>query len=84
MPGHRTYRRYTPSVRLRLEMARYVTAEDYVRALEEAPLRESTRRFRAWTRYRCPRARRWRASDRCDDHPVGATREPVRNVMLEA
>ena len=26
--------RYTPNVRLRLEMARYVTAEDYVRALE--------------------------------------------------
>lgn len=26
--------RYTPNVRLRLEMARYVTAEDYVRALD--------------------------------------------------
>ena len=26
--------KYTPNVRLRLEMARYVTAEDYVRALD--------------------------------------------------
>ena len=49
---------YTPNVRLRLEMGRYILAEDYVRALRGRDVlrARSTRRSRAATRCCC---RRW-------------------------
>ena len=77
--------RYTTPVRLRLEMARYVLAEDYVRALagrEVLTTRSRRARLPATTRCSCQRCRlprrrwvrRWsRSADR---------RKPVRNLML--
>ena len=51
--------RYTEPVRLRLEMARYVLAEDYVRALagREVLRREVDARSPATTRSSCRRCR---------------------------
>jgi aspartyl-tRNA(Asn)/glutamyl-tRNA(Gln) amidotransferase subunit A len=76
--------RYTQGVRLRLEMARYVLAEDYVRALEA----------REWLRKEVDLALRGYDALILPTLPipapplgattvrVGSTDEPVRNVML--
>ena len=76
--------RYTPPVRLRLEMGRYVLAEDYVRALagREVLRAKSMPRWRSTTRWSCRRCRfRRRRSGRRSVN-VGTSTEPVRNLML--
>ena len=50
-------RDYTPNVRIRLEMGRYVLAEDYVRALRGMPRRDR-QHVRALRRARLPERRR--------------------------
>ena len=77
--------RYTPPVRLRLEMGRYVLAEDYVRALDGREVAAARGRRGAGG------ARRARAADAADSGAArsarhqcrsAATTEPVRNLML--
>jgi aspartyl-tRNA(Asn)/glutamyl-tRNA(Gln) amidotransferase subunit A len=76
--------RYTPAVRMRLEMARYVLAEDYTRALEgrEVLRREVDAALSGYDALMLPTVP-------IPAPPLGAsiidfdgTREPVRNVML--
>ena len=77
--------RYTPPVRLRLEMGRYVLAEDYVRALAGRDvLRARSRRGarRSTTRWCCRRCRFRRRRSARRSVKVGTATEPVRNVML--
>ena len=76
--------RYTPSVRLRLEMARYVLAEDYVRAIEarewfrrEVDVALSGNDALVLPTLPIPAPTLGAATVR-----IGAGDEPVRNVML--
>jgi aspartyl-tRNA(Asn)/glutamyl-tRNA(Gln) amidotransferase subunit A len=76
--------RYTPAVRLRLEMARYVLAEDYVRALDG---RESLRRGVDQALAGCdalllPTLPIPAPTIGANSVQVGATSEPVRSMML--
>ena len=74
--------RYSPGVRLRLEMGRYVLAEDYVRAMHgRAALRRAVDR--------ALKARRAAAASLATPPPIGAAsidvdgaQEPVRAIML--
>ena len=76
--------RYTPNVRLRLEMARYVTAEDYVRALDgrRALTREVDAALSGVDALLMPTLPIVAPPIGAATVQVGSTREPVRNVML--
>jgi len=76
--------RYTPNVRLRLEMARYVTAEDYVRALEgrRTLAREVDAALSGVDALLMPTLPIVAPPIGAATVQVGTTREPVRNVML--
>ena len=76
--------RYTPPVRLRLEMGRYVLAEDYVRALagRDVLRREVDAALAAARRAGAADAADSGAADRRDDRQGRTATEPVRNVML--
>lgn len=76
--------RYTTPVRLRLEMARYVLAEDYVRALNgRDTLRlEVDRTMASVNALLLPTLPIPAPPIGASAVPVGATREPVRNLML--
>ena len=76
--------RYTPPVRMRLEMGRYVLAEDYVRALKgrellrrEVDIALAEHHALALPTLPIPAPLLGAASVR-----VGGTEEPVRNLML--
>ena len=75
---------YTTNVRLRLEMGRYILAEDYVRALRGRDLLRTRSRRGArgrdallLPRWPCPATRLGAATVR-----VGGSDEPVRNITL--
>jgi aspartyl-tRNA(Asn)/glutamyl-tRNA(Gln) amidotransferase subunit A len=76
--------RYTPPVRLRLETARYVLAEDYVRALEGRELlrREVDRAIEGIAALALPSLPIPAPIIGAAMVDVGSRREPVRNVML--
>jgi aspartyl-tRNA(Asn)/glutamyl-tRNA(Gln) amidotransferase subunit A len=76
--------RYTPNVRLRLELARYVTAEDYVRALDgRRTLRhEVDAALTGHDALLLPTVPIVAPPIGAAVVPVGASQEPVRNVML--
>ena len=76
--------RYTPAVRTRLEMGRYVLAEDYVRALEgrEILRREVDSALAGHDALLLPTLPIPAPSLRAASVQLGTTREPVRNVML--
>jgi aspartyl-tRNA(Asn)/glutamyl-tRNA(Gln) amidotransferase subunit A len=76
--------RYTPNVRLRLEMARYVTAEDYVRALDgrRTLAREVDAALSGVDALLMPTLPIVAPPIGATTVQVGSTREPVRNVML--
>jgi aspartyl-tRNA(Asn)/glutamyl-tRNA(Gln) amidotransferase subunit A len=76
--------RYTPPVRLRLEAARYVLAEDYVRALEGRELlrREVDRALEGVAALALPSLPIPAPPIGAAMVDVGGRQEPVRNVML--
>ena len=76
--------RYTAPVRLRLEMARYVLAEDYVRALQgrEALRREVDAALSGVSALLLPTVPIPAPPLGATTAQVGATAEPIRNVML--
>ena len=76
--------RYTPPVRLPLEMGRYVLAEDYVRALKGRDLltREVETALAAHDALVLPALPIPAPPLGAETAPVGATSEPVRNLML--
>ena len=76
--------RYTPPVRLRLEMGRYVLAEDYVRAQNGRELlrREVDLALADCDALVLPTLPIPAPPLGADSVNVGPTREPVRNVML--
>jgi aspartyl-tRNA(Asn)/glutamyl-tRNA(Gln) amidotransferase subunit A len=76
--------RYTPNVRLRLEMARYVLAEDYVRALDARRLlrQEVDEALAGHDALLLPTLPIVAPPLGAATVQVGATAEPVRNVML--
>ena len=79
MPG-----RYTPQVRLRLEAARYVLAEDYVRALDgrrvlQAEVNRALTGRDALLLPSLPIPAPTIGAERIE---IGGTAEPVRNLML--
>ncbi|HEY7169391.1 MAG TPA: amidase [Vicinamibacterales bacterium] len=76
--------RYTPPVRLRLEAARYVMAEDYVRALEGRALlaREVDRALDGVAALALPSLPIPAPPIGAAMVDVGSRREPVRNIML--
>jgi aspartyl-tRNA(Asn)/glutamyl-tRNA(Gln) amidotransferase subunit A len=76
--------RYTQGVRLRLEMSRYVLAEDYVRALagREVLKREVDAALAQHDALILPTLPIPAPPIGASTVPVGATTEPVRNVML--
>jgi aspartyl-tRNA(Asn)/glutamyl-tRNA(Gln) amidotransferase subunit A len=76
--------RYTTGVRLRLEMARYVLAEDYVRALEarEWLRKEVDLALRGYDALILPTLPIPAPTLGATTVRVGSTDEPVRNVML--
>ena len=76
--------RYTTPVRLRLEMARYVLAEDYVRAMEGRKVlrREVDQALSGRAGLLLPTLAIPAPPIGAHSVQVGATSEPVRNVML--
>jgi aspartyl-tRNA(Asn)/glutamyl-tRNA(Gln) amidotransferase subunit A len=76
--------RYTPPVRLRLEMGRYVMAEDYVRALagRDVLTREVDAALSQHDALVLPSLPIVAPPIGAASVQVGATQEPVRNVML--
>ncbi len=76
--------RYTPAVRMRLEMARYVLAEDYVRALEGRAVlcREVDRALSGYDALALPTVPIPAPPIGAASVQVGASSEPVRSVML--
>jgi len=76
--------RYTPNVRLRLEMARYVTAEDYVRSLDgrRTLTREVDEALTAVDAIMLPTLPIVAPPIGATTVQVGPTRETVRTVML--
>lgn len=80
----RTPERYTPPVRLRLEMARYVLAEDYVRALEGRAVlrREVDRALSGADALLLPTVPIPAPAIGAASIAVGGAEQPVRNVML--
>ena len=80
----RTPERYTPPVRLRLEMGRYVLAEDYVRALEgrEILRREVDSALAGHAALVLPTLPIPAPPIGAASVQVGAVTEPVRNLML--
>jgi aspartyl-tRNA(Asn)/glutamyl-tRNA(Gln) amidotransferase subunit A len=76
--------RYTPNVRLRLEMARYVTAADYVRALDGRRMlkREVDAALAGIDALLLPTLPIVAPPIGATTVQVGPAREPVRNVML--
>jgi len=76
--------RYTPNVRLRLEMARYVTAEDYVRALDgrRTLTREVNEALTGSDALMLPTLPIVAPPIGATTVQVGAVREAVRTVML--
>jgi aspartyl-tRNA(Asn)/glutamyl-tRNA(Gln) amidotransferase subunit A len=76
--------RYTPPVRLRLEAARYVLAEDYVRALEGRELlrREVDRALEGVAALALPSLPIAAPPIGAAMVDVGSRPEPVRNIML--
>lgn len=76
--------RYTRQVRLRLEMARYVTAEDYVRALDgrRALRREVDAALAGVNALMLPTVPIVAPPISAATVPFGERSEPVRNVML--
>jgi aspartyl-tRNA(Asn)/glutamyl-tRNA(Gln) amidotransferase subunit A len=76
--------RYTPPVRLRLEMGRYILAEDYVRALEGRELlrREVDAALAQHDALVLPTLPIPAPPLGANSVEVGATTEPVRNLML--
>jgi len=76
--------RYTPNVRLRLEMARYVTAEDYVRALDgrRTLAREVDAALSGVDALLMPTLPIVAPPIGATTVQVGSRREPVRNIML--
>ncbi len=76
--------KYTPNVRMRLEMARYVLAEDYVRALDARRLlrRQVEAGLHGHHALLLPTLPIVAPPIGAATVPVGSTQEPVRNVML--
>ncbi len=76
--------RYTTPVRLRLEMARYVLAEDYVRALDgrAALRREVDRALRGHDALILPTLPIPAPHIGASTVQIGESKEPVRNMML--
>ena len=76
--------RYTPPVRLRLEMGRYILAEDYVRALKGRELlkREVDAALAQHDALVLPTLPISAPPLGANSVEVGATTEPVRNLML--
>jgi len=76
--------RYTPNVRLRLEMARYVTAADYVRALDgrRTLKRQVDSALEGVDALLLPTLPIVAPPIGAATVEVGSSREPVRNVML--
>ena len=76
--------KYTTNVRLRLEMARYVTAEDYVRALDgrRALRREVDAALAGLDALALPTLPIVAPLIGASTVPLGDRSEPVRNVML--
>jgi aspartyl-tRNA(Asn)/glutamyl-tRNA(Gln) amidotransferase subunit A len=76
--------RYTKPVRLRLEMARYVLAEDYVRALagRERLTREVDAAMAQHDALILPSLPIPAPPIGASTFPIGSTAEPVRNLML--
>ena len=76
--------RYTPPVRLRLEMGRYVMAEDYVRALagRDVLAREVDAALAQHDALMLPTLSIVAPPIGAATVEVGSAREPVRNVML--
>ncbi|MCU1381485.1 MAG: Amidase [Acidobacteria bacterium] len=76
--------KYTPNVRIRLEMGRYVLAEDYVRALagRERITREVDAAMAQCDALILPSLPIPAPPIGADTVQVGTTAEPVRNVML--
>jgi aspartyl-tRNA(Asn)/glutamyl-tRNA(Gln) amidotransferase subunit A len=76
--------RYTPPVRLRLEMARYVLAEDYVRALEgrEVLRHEVDRALSGVDALLLPTVPIPAPLIGASSVEIGGAKQPVRNVML--
>jgi aspartyl-tRNA(Asn)/glutamyl-tRNA(Gln) amidotransferase subunit A len=76
--------RYTAPVRLRLEMARHVLAEDYVRALDgrEVLRREVNQALSDSTALILPTLPIPAPPIGANSVQVGTTRQPVRNMML--
>jgi aspartyl-tRNA(Asn)/glutamyl-tRNA(Gln) amidotransferase subunit A len=75
---------YTPNVRLRLEMGRYILAEDYVRALRGRAViaREIERALEGVDALILPALAIPAPTIGEETAPVKGGREPVRNVML--
>ena len=76
--------RYTPPVRIRLEMGRYILAEDYVRALDtrEVLRREVDQALAGWDALVLPALPIPAPHLGAALVSVGGAQEPVRNVML--
>jgi aspartyl-tRNA(Asn)/glutamyl-tRNA(Gln) amidotransferase subunit A len=76
--------RYTPPVRMRLEMARYVLAEDYTRALEgrEVLRREVDAALSGYDALMLPTVPIPAPPLGANSVDLDGTKEPVRNVML--
>jgi aspartyl-tRNA(Asn)/glutamyl-tRNA(Gln) amidotransferase subunit A len=76
--------RYTPNVRMRLEMGRYVLAEDYVRALagRDVLRREVDAALAQHDALILPALPIPAPPIGAENVPVGTTTEPVRSVML--
>jgi len=76
--------RYTPNVRLRLEMARYVTAADYVRALDGRRMlkRQVDSALEGVDALLLPTLPIVAPPIGAATVEVGSSREPVRNIML--
>ncbi len=76
--------KYTPNVRIRLEMARYVLAEDYVRALDARRVlrRQVDAALHGQHALLLPTLPIVAPPIGAATVQVGTTQEPVRNVML--
>jgi aspartyl-tRNA(Asn)/glutamyl-tRNA(Gln) amidotransferase subunit A len=76
--------RYTTPVRLRLEMARYVLAEDYTRALEgrEALRREVDAALSGYDALMLPTVPIPAPTIGASTIDINGSKEPIRNVML--
>jgi aspartyl-tRNA(Asn)/glutamyl-tRNA(Gln) amidotransferase subunit A len=77
--------RYTPNVRIRLEMGRYVLAEDYARALSGRDVlrREVDAALADCDALVLPTLAITAPPLGVESVDVGGTREPVRNIMLK-